>query len=158
MTASVESGMTLPILLIAISLPIFFVGLWLFVTGLLGLISGWFALTKLYPDRPEAAILTMPYHQSGFMGPSVRLNGVLQFSTRPSGMRIGIMRPFGPFSRDFFVPWSEMSIAHRDAWLAGSMVEFRFGSTGRLTIPAYIADKLAASVPGRWPEMKPSEP
>jgi hypothetical protein len=36
------------------------------------------------------------------------------------------------------------------------MVEFRFGSAGRLTIPAYIADKLAASVPGRWPEKESS--
>jgi hypothetical protein len=126
-------------ILVGIGLPIFFVGLWLFVTGILGLVSGWFALAKRYPDRPEAAILTMPYQQ-GYMGPSVRMNGVLRYSTCPSGLR------------------SEMSIARRDAWLAGSMVEFRFGSTGRLTIPAYIADKLAASVPGRWPEKKPSEP
>jgi hypothetical protein len=144
-------------ILVAIFLPILFVGIWLFVTGILGLVSGWFALAKRYPDRPEVAILTMPYQQ-GYMGPSVRMNGVLRFSTCPSGLRIGIMRLLGPFSRDFFVPWEEMTIIRRDAWLAGSMVDLKFGSTGRLTIPAYIADKLAASVPGRWPEKRPSEP
>jgi hypothetical protein len=144
-------------ILVGVFLPIFFVGLWLFVTTILGLVSGWFALAKRYPDRPEAAILTMLYQQ-GLMGPSVRLNGVLRFSTCPSGLRIGIMRLLGPFNRDFFVPWTEVSIKRRDAWLAGSMVDFRFGSTGRLTIPAYIADKLAASVPGKWPEKKPLEP
>ena len=148
--------MTMIPILVGIALPIFFVGIWLFVTGILGLASGWFALAKRYPDRPEAAILTMPYQQ-GYMGPSVRLNGVLRFSTCPSGLRIGILRLLGPFSRDFFVPWGEIAIARRDAWLAGSMVDFRFGSTGRLTIPAFIADKLAASVPDVWPEKKSSE-
>ena len=143
--------------LVGIFLPIFFVGLWLFVTGILGLVSGWFALARRYPDQPEAAILTMPYQQ-GYMGPSVRMNGVLRYSTCPSGLRIGIVLLFGPFSRDFFVPWAEIAIVRRDAWLAGSMVDLRFGSTGKLTIPAYIADKLAASVPARWPEKKSSEP
>ncbi len=149
--------MTMIPILVGIFLPILFVGIWLFVVTILGLISGWFALVKRYPDRPEAAILTMPYQQ-GLMGPSVRLNGVLRFSTCPSGLRIGILWLFGPFSRDFFVPWEEIAIVRRDAWLAGSMVAFRFGSTGRLTIPAYIADKLAASVPDVWPEKAQSEP
>lgn len=149
--------MTMIPILVGVLLPILFVGIWLFVVTILGLVSGWFALARRYPDRPEAAILTMPYQQ-GYMGPSAHMNGVLRYSTCPSGLRIGIMRIFGPFSRDFFVPWSEMSIARRDAWLAGSMVEFRFGSTGRLTIPAYIADKLAASVPAAWPEKKSLEP
>jgi hypothetical protein len=146
---------TVPVL-VGISLPIFFVALWLFVTAMLGLVSGWFALARRYPDQPEAAILTMRY-QLGVMGPSVRLNGVLWFSTCSSGLRIAILRLFGPFSRDFFVPWNEISIVRQDAWLAGSQVELRFGSTGRLRIPAFIADKLAASVPKQWPEKMSSE-
>jgi len=140
---------TIPIL-IGILLPIFFVGLWLFVTGILGLVSGWFALAKRYPDRPEAAILKIAY-LSGSMG-GVRLNGALKLSPCPSGLRVGMMRLLGPFSRDFLVPWEDIAVVRRDAWLAGSQAEFRFGSAGRLTIPAFIADKLAASVPGRWPE------
>jgi hypothetical protein len=136
--------------LVGITLPIVFVGLWLFVTGLLGLVSGWFALAKRYPDRPEAAILRMAY-LSGYMR-GVRLNGALKLSPCPSGLRVGMMRLLGPFSRDFLVPWDDIAVVRRDAWLAGSQAELHFGSSGRLTIPAFIADKLAASVPGRWPE------
>jgi hypothetical protein len=149
-TAAIEPDMTTPILLIAISLPVLFVGLWLFVTGLLGLVSGWFALAEHYPDRPETAILKMAY-LSGKLG-AVRVNGALKLSTCPSGFRVGMMRLVGPFSRDFLVPWDEITVLRRDVWLAGSQAELSFGSAGRLTIPAFIAGKLAASVPDHWLE------
>jgi hypothetical protein len=141
---------TISPLLIATIFPVFFVGLWLFVTAALGLVSGWFVLARRYPDRPEAAILRIAY-LSGKLG-AVRVNGALKLSTCPSGFRIGMMRLLAPFSSDFLVPWEEITVVRRDVWLAGSQAELCFGSAGRLIIPAFIADKLAASVPDRWPE------
>jgi hypothetical protein len=147
---ALRNEVTAPLLLIAALVSVTFLGFWLFVTGLLGLVSGWFTLAHRYPDRAEAAILKMAY-LSGKLG-VVRVNGALKLSTCRSGFRVGMMRLIGPFSRDFFVPWEEITVVRRDVWLAGSQAELCFGSDGRLTIPAFIADKLAASVPDRWPE------
>ncbi|HEY5347424.1 MAG TPA: hypothetical protein VIJ72_04465, partial [Rhizomicrobium sp.] len=55
--------------------PLFFAGLWLFVTTILGAISGWYSLARKYPDRPEDAVLTLRF-QSGSVG-LVSMRGIL---------------------------------------------------------------------------------
>jgi hypothetical protein len=83
---------------------LFFATLWFAVTTLLGVMSNWFVLAQRYPDRKEEALLTLR-GQSGSMGLGVRMNHILKISVCPSGLRIGMSRVFGPFCRDFFVPW-----------------------------------------------------
>ncbi len=140
--------------------PFFFIAGWLVVTTILSVRAGWFALMRNYPDRPERAVLTLP-RQSGSMG-GVGMNGILTLSTCESGLRMHIMRIFGLFSRDFFVPWEEIAVLRKQSWLMGPTTELQFGAgiVGKLKLQAYIADRLARSVPARWPEAEllPPEP
>src|SRR5215813_2094390 len=85
----------------------FFVLLWLGITSLLGLVSGWYRLMAAFPDRNEQPQLKLAW-QSGAMGPGVNMNRVLTLSVCPSGLRLGMMRIFGLFCRDFLVPWEEI--------------------------------------------------
>ena len=105
--------------------PFFFVGLWLAVTIILGFISGWYALATRFPDRDEPARLKLN-GQSGLMGWGVSMSGILVLSACPSGLRIGIWKIFGPFSRPFFVPWAEIRAAPRQQFFQ-KMVRLGFG-------------------------------
>jgi len=134
--------------------PVFFIGLWLFVTTVLAVLSGWISLMMRYPDRPERAILKLRW-QSGTMGMGVGMRSLLTLSVCPSGLRVGMFRLFGVFCRDFFVPWEEVSISRRESWLLGSRAKIIFGSTGSLTLTSNVADRLARATPERWPEINP---
>ncbi len=135
--------------------PIFFVLMWLMVTTLLGLLSGWYFLMHKYPNREEEELLKLKY-QSGLMGLGVGMRGVLNISVCPSGLRIGIIKIFGIFCRDFFVPWEEIKVNRKD-WYFWQTVNLRFGNSalGKLSISAHIADRLARSALGHWPEVGP---
>jgi hypothetical protein len=139
--------------------PIVFAAMWLAITTFFGLLSGWYGLADTYPDRDDPAILRMDF-QSGIMGRGVSLHGVLRVEACAWGLRFGILRIFGPFSRDFFVPWTEVTVTRRIIFLR-QMAELRFGGRGFQTInlPRHLADRLALAVPGRWPEpqMPPPE-
>ncbi len=132
----------LPIVLIPV--------LWLPVTTLLNIASGWRGLTARYPDRDEAPYLTLRW-VSGEMG-TVRMRGVLILGACPSGLRVDMFRPFNLFGRPFFVPWGELRVERVKTWFA-MMATLRFGDGARpLVIPASVADRLAAASQGRWPE------
>ena len=83
------------------------------------------------------------------------MRGVLNISACPSGLRIGIMKIFGVFCRDFFVPWREIRVERRDGFF-GQTAELKFGDAlGKLSISGHVADRLARSASGRWPEAGP---
>lgn len=132
--------------------PLFFISLWFIITSLLGFFSGWYSLMRKYPNRNESALLQLK-HLSGLMGFWVGLNNVLNISVCPSGVRIGIMRVFGIFCRDFFAPWEEIRVERKNRFF-GQVAELQFGNPilGRLSISAHIADRLGRSSMGRWPE------
>lgn len=134
--------------------PLFFAALWLAVTSLIGLLTGWYGLMQRYPDRHERPVLHLR-GQLGFMGPlNSRLRGVLRLSVCPSGLRVGMFRLFGPFSRDFFVPWEEISVAHARWFLIGEMAIMTFGDPpqGKLAVTAAVAARLAKAAGDDWPE------
>ena len=132
--------------------PVFIVVLWFAVCVLLGALSGWYRLTAAFPDRDEAPILRLR-GQSGRMGAAANLDHVLTLSVCPSGLRVGILRIFGPFCRDFLVPWQSITLA-RKSILFGTLVELRFGMPviGRLGLRESTAAKLAEAAGSRWPE------
>jgi hypothetical protein len=135
--------------------PVFFVFLWLAVTTTLWFLSGWYSLMRKYPNREDEALLEIGF-QSGLMGWWISMGGILNISTCHSGLRIGIMRIFGVFCRDFFVPWEEIRVARKD-WFFWQSAELQFGNPpiGRLVISAHIGDRLARSALGHWPEAGP---
>src|ERR1700681_2938215 len=91
---------------------LFFVLMWLGITSLLGLMSGWYSLMRQYPDRPEEPLLKLAW-QSGSMGRSVNFGGILTLSACPSGLRVGVFRIFGIFCHDFFVQWNEITVTRK---------------------------------------------
>jgi len=125
--------------------------LWFAVTMILSFLSGWFRLMERYPDRDEIPVVTLA-NQSGSLG-LVSMRGILKLSVCPSGLRIGMMRIFGPFCRNFFVPWSEITVERSDRVL-WKVAKLSFGqpSNGNLKVFAEVADRLARAAGSHWPE------
>jgi hypothetical protein len=134
--------------------PFFFVLLWFAATVLLGFVSGWYFLMRRFPDRPETPIRTFK-NQSGSIG-FVGTRSLLTLSICPGGLRVGMMRIFGPFSKPLFVPWSEMSAIRKDR-LFWKVTTISFGNppAGSLTLMADLADRLARTAGAPWPEPGP---
>jgi len=106
---------------------------------------------RSFPDQVEKELIRLK-NQSGSMG-GVGMRGILNISVCRSGLRIGMLRIFGPFCRDFFVPWEQLRVERKDGML-GKTAMLRFGEPriGWLRVPSHIADRLARSSQGRWPE------
>ncbi len=134
--------------------PLFFVTLWLAVTTILAVLSGWYRLAARFPDQTAELPLLQFRGQSGSMGLGVNMRGVLRLGICPSGLRVGIMRIFGPFSRDFFVAWNDIAVTRKRV-LFWPVARLQFGSPaiGSLTIEAHVADRLARAAGARWPEV-----
>ena len=124
--------------------PFLFVGMWLTITIVLGLFSGWFTLQNHYPDTDEPALLKLG-RQSGSMGIGVAMNGILKLSACPSGLRIGIWRMFGPFQRPFLVPWDEITATPKKTFFV-PMARLALGhpQIGSITVDARSWERLAA--------------
>lgn len=130
--------------------PLFFAAMWLAITSLLGAISGWYGLMRRFPDRPEKPIVRLSFLYGSMRG--VHFNGILVLSVCPSGLRVGIWRIFGPFSRNFFVPWSQLHVERRNR-LLWKLAVLSFGASGpRLKILSHVGDRLAQAAGPRWPE------
>lgn len=136
--------------LAALASALLFAAVWLGVGALLCRLSGWFALRREFPDQDETAFLELS-GQSGWMGKTVNINGVLRLAACPTGLRVGISRVFAPFAGPFLVPWKEISVERRKRWLM-PVAELKLGETGRLGLHADVADRLWRAAPGRWPE------
>ncbi len=128
-----------------------FIGIWLVATTVLSVMSGWFALMRRFPDRPEIARITLR-GQSGTMG-IVNFNGILTLSACAGGLRVGVWRIFAPFSTPFFVPWDQITVT-RGQRLFWKVATFNLGKVEgwQLTVGERIADRLAAGSPDVWPE------
>ncbi len=131
---------------------LFFATLWLAITTVLGVISGWYTLAQRYPDQKEMPFLVIR-GQSGSMGRGVQMNHVLNFGVCPSGLRIGVLRIFGPFCRNIFVPWESISVERRKYFFI-PIAELQFGTpaNGKLMLAEYVANRLAKSAGSNWPE------
>src|SRR5579871_174976 len=141
----------------AAALIALFALVWLLVCGILGLISGWYCLMRTFPDRPYEEPLAVFKHESGMLGP-VSMSGILKLSPCPSGLRVGILRLFGPFNSDFFVPWDLLGISRKKT-LVWKYAKLSFGTTySRLCISDLLLDRLWQSAPQSWPEKGVPEP
>ncbi len=129
-----------------------FAGLWFVVTTFLSLMSGWWGLSRAYPDRPQTVIRRLS-NISGSMGAGVHLNGILTLEACQGGLRIRMWRLFGPFNAPIFVPWNDIRVVRRNRILwQTAVLELGRPRTGQLKIQAYLADKLGMAAGGQWPE------
>jgi hypothetical protein len=121
--------------------PLGFAVIWLAVTSLLGLLSGWPTLARRYPDRDEPASVRLG-GQYGHLG-LVELRGALSLAACPSGLRLAMSRWLGPFNKPFFVPWDEIAAEPRKVFL-GHMMRLGFGhpEVGALVIRTDVWERL----------------
>ena len=134
----------LAIALVALVLAIF-AALWLSITILLGVLAGWSGLARRFPDRDETPRIQLRA-QSGAMGMGVQLHGVLTLAACPSGLRVTISRGLAPFSKPFFVPWSEIQAKPKRALLADlTRLGFGMPEAGALTVSKRIWDRLSST-------------
>jgi|SRR5215469_3855368 len=137
----------------AVLFPLLFIAGWLTITTVLMTLAGWFDLARKYPDRADPALCKLRF-QSGRMGSflgGVSMSGILRLETCQTGLRVGLARLFGPFCRDFFVPWDEIRVK-RGNRLIWKVANLEFGHRGNLELFDYTANRLARSVPRQWPE------
>jgi hypothetical protein len=139
----------------SIFFPLFFAAMWLAVSTVLGVMSGWFWLMSRFPDQPEKPILRLRY-QSGTMGAGVRMSAILSVAVCPNGLRLSMVRLFGPFCRSLFIPWDEITVSRRASGLWPT-AKLQFGSPaqGSLRLSGYLANRLARTAAQRWPEVGP---
>jgi hypothetical protein len=135
--------------------PLFIIAVWLAITTILALLSGWFRLVVAYPNIATTPSLRIR-GQSGTMGSGVVMGGILTLSVCPSGLRVGLWRLFGPFCHDFLVPWECITVT-RKTTVFWRVVVLRFGNplVGTLGIAPHVANKLARAAAGQWPEVGP---
>lgn len=128
--------------------PVFFAGMWLVVTTMLGLMSGWFSLQRRYPDDGREKPLLALRGQSGMMGSGVSFNGILRLQAYPSGLGIGVWRVFGPFLKPLRVPWAEIEAEDSSSFLM-PMMKLRLGrpANGTLKISVRNWARLVEVVP-----------
>jgi len=128
------------------ALPVFFVGMWLLITTLIGFMSGWFGLQQWYADDGSEEPLLKLRGQSGRMGFGVQLNNCLTLSACGSGLGISIWRIFSPFQKPLKVPWSEIEAEPSSSFFM-PMVKLHLGkpSNGTLKISAQSWHKLVAA-------------
>jgi len=137
---------------IAVVVPLLFAAMWIAITSLLSVLSGWFRLMSRFPDRSEQAILQLR-GVTGAMGFGVNMRSVLRLDVCASGLRVGIARLLGPFCRDFFVPWEDLRVTRRKTlFWTGVRLEFGCPTVSSLTISTPVADQLARAAARHWPE------
>ena len=129
---------------------IFFLLMWLLVTSFLSFFSGWFQLQRRFPCTDDTPLLHLRM-QSGRMG-EVNFNGILSLAACNSGLRIGMWRIFGPFTRPFQVPWDQIEPEPVTRFLM-PMVRLHLGrpATRKLTIGARTWERLKAASQGIAP-------
>jgi hypothetical protein len=132
--------------------PLFFAGMWLAVTSVIAVMSGWFELQSRYPDRSEEPIRRWAM-ASGRLGPLAQYSSCMVLAVCPSGLRVGVWRVFGPFCRNFFVPWSDLGVqrtglATRLVIGAGALGD---RPAGALTVSNGQAAQLAEAAGKLWP-------
>lgn len=129
------------------------VPMWFASVALLGIVSGWRALVRKYPNRPEKALLQLD-GQSGAMGVGIQLKRILSFSVCPSGLRVGVQRLPGVFLQGFFVPWNEIKLGKRRT-LSSFLITFAFGNptVGSIHISQQLFNDLVCGSLGQWPDL-----
>jgi hypothetical protein len=145
-------GAALPTIL-SYALPFLIAGLCIGMGWLMGVQSGWYDLARRFPNRTDPPITAFKY-RSGWFKQGVAFNGILHLYVCRAGLRVGVVRIFGPFSNDFFVPWEEITVTRGRQWLQAA-ARLQLADAGSLSLRAPLADALARAAGDLWPEPGP---
>jgi hypothetical protein len=123
MQTSAPSPFLIP--LIFTSFVIFFPILWLGITALISVISGYGALARKYPGQPQLPPGAWT-NQTGSFGTS-RYKKTLTIGVTPEGLFLWVMFLFRFQHPPIFVPWNEVEVGEpQSAWGFGTTTEVTF--------------------------------
>jgi hypothetical protein len=137
--------------LFAVMFPAYFLFLWIFVSAIISLVSGWFSLAKVYRTRVpfQGRKWTM---QNGQMRWRVNYNHALTFGVSPQGFYMASMFLVRFMHPPLLVPWSEIRVQKTQGWMF-EYVTFTLGH--ELAIPlrlrATLAAQLREAAANYWP-------
>ena len=123
--------------------PVFFAGMWVAVSVILSFAGGWRALSRAYPVSlpPSGRSFNL---KSGRLG-MTNYNGCLRFVAGAPGLGLSILFLFRVGHPPLFVPWSDVSVEFRKAWL-GAWADFSFAKCPgvRLRVSRGLGERLLA--------------
>lgn len=131
----------LPIVGLAIAMPLVFVGFWMGVCWLIALVGGWHGLARRYRVHGELGATTQ--NTSGMLG-LVSYNGVLQVGASKDGLDLRMMVLFRAGHPPLRIPWADIRVEdERSGWL-GFLTKVRLGPNGpALRVPSKVWQKLS---------------
>jgi hypothetical protein len=121
---------------------IYILGFWFFILWLIGNISGWADLAKLYPmpDTPSEPVVWHGWQHGRFRG-WVGYNGCLWVGLSPEGLYLktgpDIFFRFG--HPPLFIPWTAITVVGHRRALWRNMVELKFNTA---TVSLMLPEKL----------------
>jgi hypothetical protein len=132
--------------------PIYFLGLWLLVSTVISVMSGWFSLGEKFRNR-VAFNGKKWWGQSGQMRWLTNYTGCLILGANSQGLYLGALFLFRFMHPPLLVPWGEIRVRRTTRWLFGESVTFTMGHElgVNLRISGKLADKLRKSAEDDWP-------
>ena len=94
-----------------VGFALFFVVFWLGVVTLIAKIGGWSRLQDEFPDRPSAHVYKRLSMRTGQLGHPIfgaSYRNVLNIDVCEPGLRLGVWKIFGPFSKPILFPWEKL--------------------------------------------------
>lgn len=133
---------------IVIGFAIFGSLLWLVITCLLGVMSGWLGLREAYADNPNEPAIERFGGVSGSMGRfppgGVQYGFGLTIDVCESGMRLSAPRFLSPLSRPVIIPWKDIKPEKAFGY---TRLVFGEPEVGILRLRNGLFDKISASAP-----------
>lgn len=131
---------------------IFFAGMWLSITGLLSLLSGWAGLASQWKAQTKYAGERFRY-RSGSMGMRylpVGYGSCLTVTVSDAGLGLSILFPFRFLSPPLFFPWSEISSVTEGKFLFFRHVVVQPANHwSRIKLQGTVAEAVIAASKGR---------
>ncbi len=134
--------------------PLLVILLWCAVVLLLSVLSGWRALARHYPARPEDLGSVPRYRMRSARFGWTDYTAILQIACLEDAFVIGVLVPFQLGHSPLRFPWSEMTVSRcRGFFRAGFRIQLR--RVPGVTIDLWVrsGDPLEAEFVRRFPDL-----
>jgi len=131
--------------------PVFFIGLWLFISFVISRIGGWNSLASSYRAQQPFFGTILRFQAASFRF-GTNYNGCLNFGANTEGLHLAPMVIFRAFHAPLFMPWSEVTARPVKMWGIFNFIELHFQRAPNVPVrikPA-LAGKLTEASVGRF--------
>jgi hypothetical protein len=130
---------------LSVTVPIFFVGVWLLIFAVISVVGGWQTLAERF--RSDGSFDGAVWRwQSAYFRYRVHYGGCLIVGCNREGLYIRILFPFRFMHPPLFVPWREISLTTSRYWLMGEVGRFQLGRETQ--IPFTVGERLLGRIRG----------